>query len=177
MNDEFGLPAVESKAPVDEKQRVAELRAKAEAMVAQEFDEDAVLAKLVAEARVRRMKALLPENDTVLPTDTKDLPEEYDRIEIFAGREKNDLAYVPLGLEGLVIKAPRGREIILPHIFVTECLDHAIENVTVRSQGGLISRPVARFPYNFKGKATKAEYQAFQKQEREQFQRDTALAA
>jgi len=177
MNDNFGLPPEAEVKPQDEKTRIADLRAKAEAQAATEFNDDAVYEKLLVAARAQHMRKLLPENEVVLATDTSALPEEYDRVEIAVGRDANDLSYVPLGLDGLVIKAPRGVPIILPHLFVTECLDHAIEEVTIRSQGGLVTRPARRFPYTSQGKATKEEYQAYQAQQREQYRRDMAQAA
>ena len=176
MNDNFGLPPEGENKPVDEKQRIADLRAKAEAQAAAEFDEDAVFAKLLAEARARR-SAALTKDEVELPTNTDALPEEYDRINIYRGAGKQDLSYAPLGLDGLFFKVPRGEDVILPHIVVTECLDHAVEDVTIKSQGGIVFRPTQRFPYQFKGKATKAEYQEYQKQQREKARWELAQAA
>lgn len=176
MNENFGLPPEAAKEPMDEKARIAGLRAKAEAQAAAEFDEDAVYAKLLAEARAKRSADLM-KDEIEFATDTNGLPEDYDKISIFRGQGKQDLTYVPLGLDGLVIKVPRGEDVIIPHIFVTECLDHAVEEVTIKSQGGLITRPAHRFPYQFKGKATKAEYQEFQRVQRDKAQRELAIAA
>jgi len=156
--------------------RIARLRAKAELQAAQEFDEDAVFAKLLAEARDKRMRVISGE-EVELPTDTRGLPEDYDKVEIFRGQNKQDLSYVPLSLNGLVIKVPRGREVILPHAFVVDCLDLAVEDITVQSQGGYTTRPAHSFPYSFKGKATPEEYKAFQEREKALAQRETALAA
>ena len=108
MNDNFGLPPEAEVKPQDEKTRIADLRAKAEAQAATEFNDDAVYEKLLVAARAQRMRKLLPENEVVLATDTSALPEEYDKIEVAVGRDANDLSYVPLGLDGLVIKVPRG---------------------------------------------------------------------
>ncbi len=171
-NQAFATP------PTDETdaERIARLRAKAELQAAQEFDEDAIYAKILAEARDKRMK-VLSGDEVELPTDTRGFPEDYDKIKIFRGQNKQDLSYVPLSLNGLVIKVPRDKEVILPHAFVVDCLDLMVEDVTVQSQGGYITRPAHRAPYNFIGKATRAEYTAFQEREKAQAQRETALAA
>jgi len=173
LNDKFtGTPEADE----TEAQRVARLRIKAETQAAQEFDEDAVYAKFLAEARDKRMKTLSGD-EVDLPTDTRGFPLDYDKIEIFRGQNKQDLPYVPLSLGGLVIKVPRGREVIVPHAFVEDCLALCVEDITIQSQGGYVTRPVQRFPYSVKGKATPEEYKAFQEREKEQALRETALAA
>ena len=171
-NEAFATPAVEE----TDAERIARLRAKAELQAAQEFDEDAVFAKLLADARDKRMKVISGE-EVELPTDTRGFPEDYDKIKIFRGQDKQSLNYVPLSLNGLVIKVPRDREVILPHAFVVDCLDLAIEEITTSSQGGYTFRPAHRFPYNFIGKATKEEYQAFQQQEKDLAFRENAARA
>jgi len=178
QNDAFATAAVEE----TDAERVARLRAKAELQAAQEFDEDAVYAKLLADARDKRQAGILnPEVD--LPADTSALPADYDRINIFRGGAKQDLNYVPLSLNGLVIKVPRGVDVILPHAFVADCLDLCIEDTTTPAfdargnLSGVEIRPAHRFPYSFKGKATPDEYRAFQVQQKDKAQRETALAA
>ena len=171
-NAAFTTPPVEE----TDAERVARLRAKAELQAAQEFDEDAVFAKLLADARDKRLKSI-SSDEVELATDTRGFPDDYDKIKIFRGQNKQDLSYVPLSLNGLVIKVPRDREVILPHAFVVDCLDLMVEDITVQSQGGYITRPAHRAPYNFLGKATKEEYMAFQEREKAQAQRETALAA
>lgn len=161
-NDAFKAP--EAPAETDA-ERVARLRIKAQLQAAQEFDEDAVYAKLLAEERERRMR-VISGDEVELPTDTSGFPDDFDKIEIYRGQNKQDLPYVPLSLNGLVIKVPRGREVILPHAFVVDCLDLCIEDVTVVSQGGYTTRPSHCFPYAFKGKATREEYLAFQEREK-----------
>ncbi len=108
------------------------------------------------------------------PIDAQGFPEEYVYLTIFAGRDKQDLAYVPLGIGGYVVKVSRGVEVIIPKVFVTECLEHAVEDITTQSEGGLITRPALRFPYSVRGPATKEAYQAFQAKNRAQ---DKAAAA
>lgn len=164
--------------PTDETdaERITRLRAKAELQAAQEFDEDALYAKVLAEARDKRMR-VLSGDEVDLPTDTRGFPEDYDVIKIYRGQGKQDLNYVPLSLNGLVLKVPRDREVIVPHAFVEDCLAFCIEDVTVQSNGGYVTRPAHRFPYNFIRKATTDEYKAFQASEKELAQRETALAA
>lgn len=164
-NAAFGLPPVTETSD----QRLIRLQKQAEALIAQETDAE-VVERMVAEARAKRAAAELPQ-------DTDGFPKEYVRVVIFKGSQKFDLSYVPLGINGFVIKCPRGEEVILPKCFVTECLEHAIEEVTVQSQGGLITRPAHRFPYSLKGPATPEEYKAFQDQQRELHSRQTMAAA
>jgi len=178
VNDAFATPAPDE----TDAERLARLRAKAELQAAQEFDEDAVFAKLLAEARTKRQADILnPEAN--LPSDTSALPADYDRINIFRGGNKQDLNYVPLGLDGLVIKVPRGVDVILPHAFVADCLDLCVEDTTTPAfdargnLSGVEIRPAHRFPYSFKGKATPEEYRAFQAQQKDKAQREIAQAA
>lgn len=152
LEPQFEPPAEASEA------RMARLRALAAIEINKESDAE-IVARMVAEERAKRAEALLPK-------DTSGWPAEYDRINIFKGPQKFDKAYVELGINGYTIKAPRGTDIILPRVFVTECLDHAIEEVTTQSQGGLITRPVHRFPYQKLGEASPAEYKAFQDEQK-----------
>lgn len=172
VNDKFSAPTQDE----TNAQRLARLRERAEVQAAQEFDEDAVFAKLLAEARQKQLARLSGEQ-VDLPLDTNGFPEDYDVIRIFRGQNKQDLNYVPLSLNGLCIKVPRDVEVILPHAFVADCLDLCIEDITIQSEGGYITRPAQRFPYQFLRKATTAEYKAFQTQQREKAQRETAIAA
>jgi hypothetical protein len=174
LNEAFGIPM--AMAPVAQigmvetpEQRMARLRALAQAEIDKETDAE-VVARMVAEERAKRA-------DELLPKDTSGWPADYDKIEIAMGPNKNDPLHVPLGLNGFTIKAPRGKEIIVPHIFVTECLDHAIEEITVQSQGGLITRPQRRFPYQFLGKATPEEYKTFVTEQKALAERQMVAAA
>lgn len=157
--------------------RAARLRAKAELQAAQEFDEDAVYAKMLAEARAKRLRVLTGDEEVELATDTRGFPPDYDKIKIFRSQDKQELGYVPLSLNGLVIKVPRDVEVIVPHAFVADVLDLMVEDVTVQSQGGYVTRPAHRAPYMFLGKATPEEYKAFQESQKLKAQRETALAA
>lgn len=165
-NEEFGLPPVEATQETPE-QKVARLRAEAAAAVAKETDA-AMLARFTAEARA----AIAPP-----PPDAQGFPADYDKILINVGNQKTDLAYVPLGLNGYVIKVPRGEEVIIPHCFVSECLERAVEEVTVSSSGGYTTRPAHRFQYSFRGKASREEYQAYMANQKERALRETRQAA
>lgn len=174
MNDEFGLPSsvtgVVTPAVVDEapEARLERLRAQAVAQVAAESESE-TLRRLIAEERARVATG-------GIPTDTQGFPAEYDKVVVFKGQQKHDAAYVPLGIGGYVIKVPRGQEVIIPSCF-TAVLENAVEEITVESQGGLVTRPAHRFPYTVKGKATPDEYKAFQAAQRELLRKDTAAAA
>ena len=171
QNANFGLPP-EVVADETPEQRAARIKARAEALAFTEAEEEEVQ-RLVADARAKRAAANLPPDETRLPVDTQGFPADYDKIVIFKGQSKNDLAYVPIGINGFVIKAPRGETIIIPHVF-TEVLEHAVEEVTVQSQGGLITRPAHRFPYQIQGKATPEEYQAYMQGQRAKAQMQEA---
>ena len=172
-NAGFGAPVdpsdVVTPATETEEQRIARLRAQAKVLAAQESDAE-LLAKFLAEAKAAQREELLP-------TDLSGWPADYDRVEIYEGQDVNDQPHVPLGLNGYTIKAPRGRDIILPHVYVTECLEHAVSSVCTQSAGGLIIRDKRRFPYQFKGKATRAEYDTFMQGERKMAAEQFAQAA
>ena len=177
QNTAFAAPTADE----TDAERLARLRQKAELQAAQEFDEDAIFAKLLADARDKRTKEVMREVD--LPTDTSGLPEDYDVIKIFRGQNKQDLNYVPLSLNGLVIKVPRDKEVIIPHAFVVDVLEQMVEAITMAKHDnagrmtGVEIRPAHRAPYNFIRKATTAEYKAFIAGQVEQAKRETALAA
>ena len=155
MNDSFGLPEEQEEA------RIARLRKEAEQIVARETDEE-LIQRFVAEARAKRVSLPQAPQESL---DSHGFPMDYDRVEIFKGQNKNDLAYVPLAIQGFVLKVPRGEEVIIPSCF-TEVLEHAVEEVTTRSQGGLVTRPALRFPFTRRGKATRDEYLAFRAEQR-----------
>ena len=166
-NSDFGIPPVTEPAKaLSPQERIAALRAKAEAEAAAEFNEEAVYAKLLAEARQKKIDELSAA-EAGIPLDTSGFPEDYDKVTVFKGQGKFDLSYVPLGINGYVIKVPRGVPVILPHAFVAECLEHAVETQVEQASGGLVLRDTHRFPYQFHGKATTEEYKKFQAQQRE----------
>lgn len=170
-NGDFGLPPVEAKvdlkvAPEGETpdERMARLQQLADLAIGQESDAE-IVERLVAEARAKRAAALLP-------MDTAGFPAEYVKVKLFEGSGENDLTYVPLSLNGFCIKVPRGADVILPKVFVTECLDHAVETkvTPIRDRNGVSSgyslRSAHRFPYSVIGAATPEEYQTFQREQR-----------
>lgn len=163
-NEAFSVPETED-------ERIARLRALAQQEVEKE-SETAMLARFKAEARAARAIA----DGSVRVTDTNNFPEDYDRVEIFAGRSKYDQPFVPLGIAGFVIKVPRGEEVIIPSCF-TEVLAHAVEEVTVQSQGGLVTRPSVLYPYAVKGKATKEEYKAYQAEQKRKLEMQRSAQA
>jgi hypothetical protein len=170
-NDGFGIPEVAAIPVVGETQdeRMARLQVLADLQIGKESDAE-IVERLVAEARAKRAAEMLP-------TDTAGFPADYDKIEIHEGQGEHDMTYVPLGIGGFVIKAPRGVDIIVPHAFVTECLDHAIETLVTQNKNGLILRNVKRFPYMFKGKATPEEYKQYQAEQKALAAQQLAAAA
>jgi hypothetical protein len=143
-----------------EEQRIARLRAQAAGIAAKESDAE-LLAKFVAEEKAKQREA-------ILPRDLTGVPAEYDKVEIYESPDPKEYPYVPLGINGYTIKAPRGRVIILPHAYVTECLEHAVTTTVTQTEQGLVLRDKRRFPHQFHGKATKEEYQAFIAKEKAQ---------
>lgn len=170
QNDGFGIPEVNA-APASEtpEQRMARLQHLADLQIGKETDAE-IVERLVAEARAKRAAELLP-------VDTAGFPADYDRIEIYEGQGEYDLAYVPLSINGFCIKAPRGVEIILPHIFVTDVLDQAVETRVTQRAGGLVLRSSHRFPYRVIGKATPEEYKKYQAEQKALATQQLAAAA
>ena len=171
-NEKFAAPAP-TETPAE---KIARLREKAELQAAQEFNEDAVYAKLLAEARDKQAAELArPKVD--LPTDSSGFAKVYEFVEIFESQNPQDLTYVPLSIGGFTIKVPRGKKVILPHAFVEDCLALAFEARLVKlPTGGYSLRPNHRFPYRVSGPATEAEYQTFMAEQRAQQARETAQA-
>src|SRR3990167_1740996 len=168
-NSGFGIPEAAVSVAETEEQRMARLQHLADLQIGRESDAE-IVERLVAEARAKRAAELLP-------TDTTGFPADYDRLEIFAGQGEHDQAYVPLSIGGFCIKAPRGEEILLPHIFVTECLDHAIETHVMQRKDGLVMRSAHRFPYRVVGKATPEEYKAYRVEQKALAAKQLAAAA
>jgi hypothetical protein len=158
MNENAGFGAPVEGAVETEEQRIARLRAQATQIAAQQSDAEMLAAFVIEEKAKKR--------EEVLPTDLSGWPADYDKVEIYEDQDVNALPWVPLGLNGYTLRAPRGREIILPHVYVTECLEHAVSSTCTQSAGGLIIRDRRRFPFQFKGKATPTEYKDFMAGER-----------
>lgn len=141
VNAQFG--ASSDKTP---EQQIAELRAQLEAANKQ-------LAKLTAG------------DDALEPQGTLDeqgFPPQYSWVTIFAGRDTQDLPYVPIGVRGYVLKVQRGVKVAIPDVF-KHVLENAVEEVTVRAEGGLITRPAHRFAFSVHGPCSPAEYQEFRR--------------
>jgi len=161
QNQEFGIPAdIE-----------AQLRAKAAAQVNASFDEAAILAKYVEEAKAKREEELRARASDIAADDTPDFdaqgfPKKYYEINIYKGQGKTDLSYVPVGVNGYVWKIMRGESVIVPSV-VVDGLNDAVTEAVVQSDGGLITRPVHRFPYMQLGERTEEQFKAFQAKMRE----------
>lgn len=154
-NTEFSIPAdVE-----------ARLRAQAEAAVAAQFDEKALLKRFTEEALARREAELREEVEATLPeAEVQDLdnlgfPKKYVKLTVFKGTGKQDLSYVPVGVNGFVWRIKRGEAVIV-HSVVADALNNAVTEVVLQSEGGLITQPAHRFPYQA-APATEEEYLVF----------------
>jgi len=109
--------------------------------------------------------------------DGQGFAQRYSKVIIYKGLDKRDQDFVPLGINGYVIKVPRGEEVILPHVFITDVLERAVEEVTVSSQNGYVTRPAHRFQWKVIGLASVEEYQKFLESQRNKAQREIAQAA
>ena len=163
VNSEFGLPPVQE----TEEQRLERIRAKAAGIIAAET-EDALLKRLIAEERAKA---------TPLTPIDQGFPAKYSRVIIYQGSGKQDQSFVPLGLNGNVVKVPRGVEVILQNCYIEECLERAVAEVTVQSYGGYTTRPSHRFQWKIVGEATPEEYRAFMESQKAKAQRELAQAA
>lgn len=92
--------------------------------------------------------------------DSQGFPKEYVRLHIFKGSRPDDLSRVPIGIRGYVINVERGKDVIIHKAFA-DVLKDAIEDVTISGEGGLVTRPAHRFPFQILGTASEAEYKAF----------------
>jgi len=105
------------------------------------------------------------------------LRKKYVKISIYDDHAKGAESVCKVGINGRVFLMKRGVLHIVPTA-VREVLDQAVENVLVQGEGQVITRPAMRFPYQFHGDATEAEYIAYQAQMRkEQYARAQAVAA
>lgn len=154
-NTAFGIPAdVE-----------ARLRAQAATEVAATIDEAALLAKYKAEALAAREAQLRDDAEATLPEekapdlDSLGFPKQYVKLTIFKGTSKQDLSYVPVGVNGYVWRISRGESVIV-HSVVADALNNAVTEVVLQAEGGLITQPAHRYPYQA-APATQAEYDAF----------------
>lgn len=92
--------------------------------------------------------------------DVRGFRKKYVHLEVFKGNGKQDLSYVPVSVNGYSWRIERGAKVIVPTA-VVEALRNAVTDVTIQSEGGLITRPAPRFPFQVSGPATEAEYLAF----------------
>jgi len=150
----------------------ARLRAQAAVAVASQIDEKALLAKYTAEALAAREAELREDAEASLPeVEVQDLdnlgfPKKYVRLTIFKGTSKQDLSYVPVGCNGFVWRIRRGEAVVV-HSVVADVLNHAVTEVVLQAEGGLVTMPAHRFPYQA-APATEAEYIAFKSKMAEQ---------
>ena len=131
----------------------ADSRAELEAKLRAEIE-----AQVRAEIKAEQAAAAEPAQPTSI--DGFGFPKEYERITVFEGGETDALGYVPVQVNGYPIQITRG-EAVLVNKVVGDALDAAREAKPVKTQGGLVTREVHRFPFQRAGRATEAEYLAF----------------
>jgi hypothetical protein len=95
------------------------------------------------------------------------LRKKYVKISIYEDNSPGAEAVCKVGINGRVFLMKRGVEHIVP-VAVKEVLDQAIQNVLVKGEGQLITRAAKRFPYQWHGDATEAEYRTYQEQMRKE---------
>lgn len=165
LNEDFGLPPVQ--VVETEEQRLERLRKAAAAVVAKETDE-ALLKRMIAEERAKTVPVALVEQG---------FPAKYSRVIIYQGPGKQDQDFVPLGINGNTVKVPRGVEVILQNCYIEECLERAVEEITVKSFGGYTTRPSHRFQWKIVSSATPEEYRVFMEGQKAKATREIAQSA
>lgn len=161
--NDFDVPPhlMQSAAPSED-----EVRAKVAADLA--ADKDALYAKIRAEELAKleaSVRSKVAEDIQGNEISADDFPQVFYKITIFKGPNKHDLSYVPVGVNGYAWKIERGPEVIVPSV-VVDALNDAVGEVTIQSEGGLITRPAHRFPFQVLGQATRKEYDEFRAKNR-----------
>ena len=158
----------------------ASLRAEAQAQVAAQTNRAALLEKYKAEALAKLEAELRGEAAASLPVaevqslDSLGFPKKYVKLTIFKGQAKQDLSYVPVGVNGYVWRIQRGEPVIV-HSVVAEALNEAVTEVVLQAEGGLITQPAHRYPYQAEP-ATQEQYDAYKAKMAEQGKRVVATA-
>ncbi len=143
----------------------ADLREQAEAEVNAAPNRAALLARFKAEAQAALEAELRDEASASLPVaevqdlDNLGFPKKYVKLTVFKGTAKQDLSYVPVGVNGFVWRIRRGEAVIV-HSVVADALNQAVTEVVMQAEGGLITQPAHRYPYQALP-ATQAEYDAY----------------
>lgn len=154
-NNEFGIPADLEK----------QLRAQAEEAAAKTVDTAALLKRFTAEAIARREAELREDVEASIPPEEKQdldalgFPRKFVKLVIFKGTNKNDLNYLPIGVNGYVWRIKRGETVIV-HSVVVDALNQAVTEVVLQAEGGLITQPAHQYPFSATP-ATEAEYHAY----------------
>lgn len=152
LNEQFAVPP----------ELEAALRTKAAALVA-DLDETALLAQYVAEAKAKKLAEIRAKAEVLSEgakpnLDAHGFPEEYVELMIYKGQGKDQLSYVPIGVNGYFWKVQRGVRVVVPKV-VQHVLENAIGEEVVQAEGGLITQPVHRFPYQLhRDNVSKADY-------------------
>lgn len=154
-------------AGVNEGFEVEDLQARAAAIVADDESDEQILARYVAEARAKRDEALRAKASELTAAEEgtgaaegQGFPKKYVRLVVFKGNARSDQEFVKIGVNGYAWKIARGPEVVVPTV-VANALHDAVQDVTVQSEGGLITRPALRFPYQVVGEASEKEYRDF----------------
>ena len=115
---------------------------------------------LQVEIAALRAKLAAKDAPPIQDLDTQGLPKKYVKLEVYRGSQAQDPEFVKPSVNGYMVKIQRGEKVIT-HACFAEVLDHAVEEITVQSEGELITRPNHRFPFQVLGEATEEEYLAF----------------
>lgn len=155
QNASFGVPAeveanIRAKAAEDAGTQAGDLYQK---ILAEEQ------AKLEAGVRARVAKDLSIAEEGAGTAESHGFPDRYVRLVVSRGSQKHDQSYVPVSVNGYVWQIERGVEVVVPDVVVNG-LNDAVTEVAIQTEGGLITRPSHRFPFQVLGPATKEQYQA-----------------
>ena len=118
------------------------------------------LKKQLADANQKLIAAGVADNEPAQNLDSQGFAREYVKLRIFEGSRPDDIKRVPLGINGYVVEVDRGPVVVIHKEFAA-VLEHAGEDITVSGDGGLVTRPAHRFPFQIVGPATEDEYLAF----------------
>lgn len=147
------------------------LKDQAEQLVsAEQVDEEALLQKYIAEARARRDAQLKQAAEEALqaeanregrgPAVHQGFPRKYVELMVFKGSGKHDLSYVVPSVNGYAMKIQRGVKVIVPSVFAN-ALNDAVQDIAVKTEGGVVTEPTHRFPFQVIREVSEAEYLAF----------------
>jgi hypothetical protein len=156
-------------------ERIAELKAQAQQSVSRDIDEVALLEQFKKEALERATAALKEQAEAEVSesnaNEGRGLPDAHGfskkrfRIFIHESQNASDPKEQPVSINGYAWNIKRGVDVLVPPE-VVHVLENAITEVVVQAEGGLITRPAHRIPFQNYGEATAADLAKFEQVKR-----------